>query len=162
MFEVLRRPLGELRGREHGVAAVRRDQRVRHGADAPAAPPRRLRVGGDADGRLEHRARDVCGVAVAGLHAVVVVARGHEDDRLAVRRFEHARDVRGDERAPGQDAEVHGLQVGEERVVALDRHHRLPRLDPVAVVEGVHGESSQSVAQSFRTAIASSMPPSIA
>ena len=28
----------------------------------------------------------------------------------------------------------------EERVVALDRHHRLPRLDRVAVVEGVDGQ----------------------
>ena len=39
-----RRPLGELLRREHGVAAVRRDQRVRHRADAAAAPPRRLLV----------------------------------------------------------------------------------------------------------------------
>ena len=30
--------------------------------------------------------------------------------------------------------------MGEERVVALDRQHRLPRLDPVAVVERVDGE----------------------
>src|SRR5438445_4671243 len=28
----------------------------------------------------------------------------------------------------------------EERVVALDRHHRLPRIDAVALVECVHGE----------------------
>ena len=28
----------------------------------------------------------------------------------------------------------------EERVVALDRHHGLPRLDPVAVVERVDGQ----------------------
>ena len=32
------------------------------------------------------------------------------------------------------------LEVGEQRVVALDRHHRLPRLDAVAVVERVHRE----------------------
>ena len=43
--EVVRRPLGELRRSEHGVAAVRGDQRVRDGADAAAAPPGRLRVG---------------------------------------------------------------------------------------------------------------------
>ena len=30
------------------------------------------------------------------------------------------------------------LQVGEERVVALDRHHRLPGLDLVALMERVH------------------------
>ena len=41
--------LGELRRGEHRVAAVGGDQRVRHGADAPSAPPRRLRVGRDAD-----------------------------------------------------------------------------------------------------------------
>ena len=45
---------------------------------------------------------------------------------ISVRRVEHA--------------EVDGLEVGEERVVALDRQHGLPRLDPVAVVERVHGE----------------------
>src|SRR5439155_273693 len=32
------------------------------------------------------------------------------------------------------------LEVREERVVALDRHHRLPRFGAVAVVEGVYGE----------------------
>ena len=140
MFMLSRRPLGELRRREHGVAAVRGDQRVRHRADAAAAPPGRLRVGGDADLGADHRAGDVGRVAVAGLHAVVVVARGHEDDRLAVGRLDDPRRVRRDQRAPGEHAEVDRLEVREERVVALDRHHRLPRLDPVAVVERVDGE----------------------
>ena len=36
--------------------------------------------------------------------------------------------------------EVDRLEVAEQRVVALDRHHGLPRLDLVAVVEGVHLE----------------------
>ena len=72
--------LGEAARREHGVAAVGRDQAVRDGAHAAAAPPRGLRVGRDAD-----RARDVRGVAVAGLHAVVVVAGGEVEDRLAAR-----------------------------------------------------------------------------
>ena len=49
-------------------------------------------------------------------------------------------DVRRDQRPPREHAEVDGLEVGEERVVALDRHHRLPRLDPVAVVERVDGQ----------------------
>ena len=113
---------------------------MRHGADAAAAPPGRLRVGGDPDLGADHRAGDVGGVAVAGLHAVVVVARRHEDDRLAVRRLDDAGGVGRDQRPPGQHAEVDGLEVGEERVVALDRHHGLPRLDPVAVVERVHGQ----------------------
>ena len=67
----------------------------------------------------------------------MVVAGGHEDDRLPVRRLDHAPRVRGDERPPGQDAEVDGLEVGEERVVALDRHDRLAWRDLVTVIEGV-------------------------
>ena len=35
-------------------------------------------------------------------------------------------------------AEVDGLQVGEQAVVALDRQHRLARRDPVALVQRVH------------------------
>ena len=85
-------------------------------------------------------ARDICGVAVARLHAVVVVPRRHEDDRLAVRGLEHAHDVRRDERATRKDAEVDRLEVGEQGVVALDRHHRLPGRGAVAVVERVHRE----------------------
>ena len=61
-----------------GVAAVGRDQPVRHRAVALAAPPRGLRVRRHADG-----AGDVRRVAVAGLHAVVVVARREVHDRLA-------------------------------------------------------------------------------
>ena len=67
---------------------------------------------------------------------------------ISVRRVEHA--------------EVDGLEVREQRVVALDRQHGLPRLDPVAVVERVDGERVPVVEQSLRTAIASSTPPSIA
>ena len=138
--EVVRRPLGELRRREHGVAAVGGDQRVRDGADAAAAPPRRLRVGGDADLGADERPGDVRGVPVAGLDAVVVVAGRHEDDRLAGGRLEHTGDVGRDQRPPREHAEVDGLEVREQGVVALDRHHRLPRLDPVAVVERVDGQ----------------------
>ena len=54
---VVGRPLGELRRGEHGVAAVGRDQRVRHGADAAAAPPGRLLVGRDADRRADDSGR---------------------------------------------------------------------------------------------------------
>ena len=126
---------GELLRCEHGVAAVGGDQRVRDGADAAAAPPGGLGVGGDADLGAADRAGDVRRVAVAGLHAMVVVPGGHEDDGLAVRGAEHALGVGRDQRAPREDAEVDGLEMAEERVVALDRHHGLPRLDRVAVVE---------------------------
>ena len=125
------------RRREHGVAVVGGDQRMRDGADATAAPPGGLRVGGDADLAAADRAGDVRGVAVAGLHAMVVVTGGHEDDRLAVRGAEHPLGVGRDQCAPREDAEIDGLEMGEEGVVALDRHHRLPRLDRVAVVERV-------------------------
>ena len=112
------------------VAAVGRDQPVRHGPDAAAAPPRRLRVGRDAD-----RPGDVRRPAVAGLHQPVVVAGGEVQDRLAPRGLDDLADVAHDQRAPRQAAEVDRLEVGEERVVALDRHHRLPRRDLVALVE---------------------------
>ena len=108
---------------------------MRDGADAAAAPPGGLRVGGDADLGAADRAGDVRRVAVAGLHAMVVVPGGHEDDRLAVRGAEHALGVGRDQRAAREDAEVDGLEMAEQGVVALDRHHRLPRLDRVAVVE---------------------------
>ena len=71
---------------------------------------------------------------------MVIVPRRHEDDRLAVGGFQDLHDVGGDERTSSEDAEVRGLQMCEQRVVALDRHHRLPRLDAVALVERVHGE----------------------
>ena len=155
------RPLGELRRCEHGVAAVRRDQRVRHGADAAAAPPRRLLVGRDADRRADHLPGDVGRVAVTRLHAMVVVARGHEDDRLAVRRLEHAHDVRRDQRAAREHAEVRRSR-GARTACSRPRSS-----SPVS-----HGSmrspswsawtvsSSQSYEQSLRIAIASSIPPS--
>ena len=114
---------------------------MRDRADADAAPPGRLSIRGDADLACRARARDVGGVAVTGLHPMVVVAGRHEDDRLPVRRPEHALRVGGDECAPREHAEVDGLEVREERVVALDRHHGLPRLDPVAVVQRPDVES---------------------
>ena len=76
------------RAAAHRVAAVGRDQAVGHGAEPAAAPPRGLRVGRDADG-----AGDVGGVAVAGLHAVVVVAGREVEDRLAARRAHDLADV---------------------------------------------------------------------
>ena len=54
---------------------------------------------------------DVRRVAVAGLHAVVVVARGEVEDLLPVRRLDHPPDVRRDERAPCEHAEVDRLEV---------------------------------------------------
>src|SRR5437764_8164407 len=77
--EILGRPLGELRGREHGVAAVGRDQRMGDRADAFAAPPRGLRIRGDPDWDAYHLAGDVGRIAVAGLDKVMVVAGRHED-----------------------------------------------------------------------------------
>ena len=126
--------------RRGGVAAVRGDQAVRHGADAPAAPPRRLRVGRDAD-----RPRDVGRPAVAGLHEPVVVAGGEEQDRLAGRGLDDGADVAHHERPPGQAAEVDRLEVGEAGVGPLDRHHGLPRRDRVALVERADLELAPAV-----------------
>ena len=148
------------------VAAVRRDQAVRDRADAAAAPPRRLRVGRDAD-----RARDVRGPAVAGLHEPVVVARREEQDRLAARRLDDVADVAHDQRAAREAAEEDRLEVGEQRVVALDRQDRLVRRDRVALVERGDLELRRSRAPRRRRArrarrrpsaprCASSMPPS--
>ena len=122
--------VGELARGQRRVAAVGRDQRVRHRAHAAAAPPGGLRVRGDAD-----RPGDVRRPAVAGLHQPVVVAGGEEQDRLAARRVHDGVDVAHDQRAAGQRAEVDGLEVGELRVVALDRQHRLPGRDLVALVQ---------------------------
>ena len=132
--------LGEPGRREDRVPAVGRDQRVRHRADAAAAPPGRLRVGGDADLGPTDLARDVRRVAVTGLDAIVIVPRRHEDDRLAVRGLEHAHDVARDQRAPCEHAEVDGLEVRKARVVALDRQYGLVRLDRIAIVERVDGQ----------------------
>ncbi len=77
---------------------------MRHGAKAAAAPPGRLCVGGDADRRAHDLPRDVRCVAVSSLDAMVVVARRHEDDRLSVRRLEHADDVRRDQGPPSEHA----------------------------------------------------------
>ena len=118
--------------RRDRVAAVGRDQRVRDRAHPAAAPPRGLRVGGDAD-----RARDVRGPAVARLHEPVVVAGGEVQDRLAAGGVDDLAHVAHDERAPRHAAEVDRLEVGEQRVVALDRHHGLPRRDLVALVQRV-------------------------
>ena len=125
--------------------AVGGDQRVRHRAEPAAAPPRRLLVGRDADLRAHDLPGDVRGVAVARLHAVVVVPGRHEDHRLAVRGAQDVDRVRRDQRAAREHAEVHGLEMRERRVVALDRHHRLVRLELVAVVERVHRQLVEAV-----------------
>ncbi len=44
-----------------------------------------------------------------------------------------------------EHAEIHGLEMRERRVVALDRHHRLVRLELVAVVERVHRQLVEAV-----------------
>src|SRR6478672_7827562 len=95
-------------------------------ADPATAPPGGLLVGGDADRSSDDATRDMCGVAVPRLHAVVIMPRRHEDDRLAVGCLEYPHDVRRDERATRKDAEIRRLEVSEQGVIALDRHHRLP------------------------------------
>src|SRR4029079_15245786 len=52
----------------------------------------------------------------------------------------HAPGVRGDERAPREDAEVDGLEVREEREITLDGHDGLAGSDLVTVIEGVGGQ----------------------
>src|SRR5919204_4663447 len=126
---------GERLGRFHGAAVVGGDQRMRDGADAAAAPPRCLRVRGHADGAGHVRCP-----AVAGLHEPVVVARGEEEDLFAARRLHHLVHVPHHERAAGEAAEGDGLEVCEQRVVALDRHHGLLRGDLVAFVQRVDRE----------------------
>ena len=150
----------KFRAARDGVAAVGRDQRVRHRAEAAAAPPRRLLVGRDADRRADDLARDVGRVAVARLHAVVVVAGRHEDDRLAVRRLEHVHDVRRDQRPPRERAEVDASRgartsCSRPRSSARSRTARSGRRRRARAPSS----ASQSSAQSLRIAIASSIPP---
>ena len=121
---------GEGLSRRDRIAAIGSDQTVRHGAETAIAPPRCLRVRRDTN-----RARDVRGIAVTCLHAVVVVTRGEVHDRLwrgGLNDFAH---IGRDQTAARKAAEVDRLEVTEEGVVALDRHHALPRLDLVAVIE---------------------------
>ena len=66
--------------------------------------------------------------------------RREVEDLLPVRRLDDAAHVRRDQRPAREHAEVDGLEVAEERVVALDREHRLPRRDQVAVVQRAHLE----------------------
>src|SRR3954469_15338342 len=70
----------------------------------------------------------------------VVGAGGKEEDGLAGRGPHDRRHVAHDERSAGQAPEVHRLQMREQRVVALDRHHGLERRDLVALVQRVDGQ----------------------
>ena len=144
-----------LRGRDR-VAAVGRDQRVRHGADAAAAPPRRLRVGRHAD-----RARHVRGPAVARLHEPVVVARREEQDLLAARRPRPPRGrcasrASGAPCSPGRRSRGGRTAGSRPRSSSRSRTARSRRPRSSACTSS----ASQSSAHSFRTAIASSIPPS--
>jgi hypothetical protein len=132
--------LGEQARGGHGVAPEGGDEPMGHGAHPTAAPPRGLGVGRDPDG-----ARHVRGPAVAGLHQPVVVAGREEEDGLAVRRLHHRLDVAHHERAPRHAAQVDGLEMREEPVVALDRHHGLAGGDLVALVQGADLELAPAV-----------------
>ena len=114
--------LVELEGRDGGVPAVDRDERVGDRAQALGAPPLTLLVGRDAD-----RAADVRGVAGTGLRLVSLVPRAEHDHRLAVGRGDDVARVRRDPRAFRERPEVQRLEVRERRVLALDVHHGLVR-----------------------------------
>ena len=101
--------LGEQARGGDGVAPEGGHQRVGHGAHAAPAPPRRLRVGRDAD-----RAGHVGGPTVAGLHEPVVMAGREEEDGLAVRRLDHGLDVAHDQRAPRHATQVDRFQMREQ------------------------------------------------
>ncbi|GBD46580.1 hypothetical protein HRbin41_01408 [bacterium HR41] len=118
-----------------GVAAEGGDERVRHRSHSPPAPPRRLRVGRDTE-----RPSDVRRPTVTGLYKPMVVAGREVEDRLAARRLHDLANVAHDQRPPGQAAQIDGLEMGEERIVALDQQDRLPGLDLVALVKRPHFE----------------------
>ena len=119
--------------RKHGVAAIRSDEPMGHGAHAPAAPPRCLGIGAHADG-----AGHVRGPAITGLHLPVIESGGEVQDGLAVGGLNHGAHVAADQRAPAQYTQHQGLKVCKQRVVALNAQHRFPRGDLVAVKEGLH------------------------
>ena len=108
---------------------------MRHRADAFGAPPRRLRIGGDAD-----RAGDVGGVAVARLDQPVIVAGRKEHHFFRLRRFDDQPRVGTDARASRQHAEVERLEHREGVVRPLDEQDRLPRLDFLSIIERVHDQ----------------------
>jgi hypothetical protein len=89
----------------------------------------------------------------------VVVAGGEVEDRLAAGRLDDLADVAHDQGAARHDAEVDGLEMGKERVVALDGQHGLPRGDRVALVERVHLELVPAVdPRAVRGAPAAALP----
>ena len=156
----------EVAARRARVAAVGGDQAVRHGADAAAAPPRGLRVGRDADG-----AGDVRGVAVAGLHAVVI--DGAPGSRGSACRWRQPRPrARCARSACGARARRGRRSRGGRRASsrprssarsprARSRRRRTARAPRAASKPGTHSPSAASRPEhSRRTAIASSMPPS--
>ena len=101
--------------RQHRVAAVCGDERVRDGADAARAPPFGVRIRRDAE-----RTGDIRGVAVTGLHEMVIEARREEEHGLARGRRDDVAGVRRDPRSARENAEIARFQVREEYVVALD------------------------------------------
>src|SRR5919106_1174665 len=80
------------------------------------------------------------GPAVPGLDEPVIVARGKEQDLLARGGVDDLANVAHHQGPPCEAAEIDGLEVREQGVVALDRHHRLARRDLVALLQGADVE----------------------
>ena len=134
-----------------------------HGPEPATSPPRRLGVRGHADLGAEHGARDVGRVAVARLHAVVVVTGRHEDDRLPVRGLEYR--GRCSSRSGCAARACRGRRSRDGRRPCSRPRSSSP--SPTARSgrrRGARGPSSpsQSWEQSLRIAIDSSIPPTIA
>src|SRR5436190_22750127 len=72
---------------------------------------------------------------VSGLNQPMVMSGREVEDLLATSRLHHLRHVAHDQRTAGHAAQVDGLEVREQAVVALDRHHRLSRRDPITLME---------------------------
>src|SRR5579885_1341824 len=132
--------LRELLRRQYRVAAVSGDERMRNGAHAARTPPLRVCIR-----RNAQRTGDVCGVAVPGLHQMMIEACGKEEHLLARGSVDDGARIGGDSRAPAEHAQVTGFQMREQRVVAFNRHYSLVGRSAVAVAQRAYGQGVPSV-----------------
>ena len=80
------------------------------------------------------------GPSVTRLNEPMVVTRGEIQNRLSPGGLDHLSHVAHDQRPARKTSEIDGLEMGEQRIVALDVHDALVRRDRVALVKSANGQ----------------------